>query len=584
MLDRLQTNTICQIAQYLRTYTYKQPALQQLSQVNRRLHKLVISQVYEYFTITDVIITGDIDAFRYIQPYLSRLLVTDDEGIDDEQWAKGLERLGQMGWEHIEMVSVEFMGIQDGRVQLVVDWILKNLVRVKELWVELDRRDVVKRLFGRHSGGFFANIEKIRIIGKECCMGEEKDSELQVMQIPRLRNLEVVYLDYMATAMTDMVDVVKSQCGTLRDMNIDEYDQVMAERLGLRSDTGVVVVFTKLERLALACIPYQWDVVTVDARNMPYLRSLYFSQCLYPVYAGRNLVRESMSVILMQNEWMNLEILAVDTFSKGDVLGMRGKLPRLRVLSIGTMGNEIDLADPSVPDMPLEIGDLAVILDACPQLVDFRVEVPAVFEDMYNGNAPDNMQSAERPFFPQFQNLVAQEHLCLKHLTINAWAITFDQALLLVYRLPRLCSLEWVLKFSSRHPVSSDVVQLVSGNGAHGSLAHVSMAHVTGVRFKHVFKANLLKFVAALGGGSGRGRRMKTLDVYGALEIPGLAGAIARVAPGCMASFYPLVPSWLAGEDTEEDERDEEDEKDDDDADDDDVVGGNRCNSCEKHV
>ncbi|KAJ2877748.1 hypothetical protein FB639_003633 [Coemansia asiatica] len=110
------------------------------------------------------------------------------------------------------------------------------------------------------------------------------------------------------------------------------------------------------------------------------------------------------------------------------------------------------------------------------------------------------------------------------------------------------------------------------------------MVHVTGVRFKHVFKANLLKFVAALGGGSGRGRRMKTLDVYGALEIPGLAGAIARVAPGCMASFYPLVPSWLAGEDTEEDERDEEDEKDDDDDDDDDVVGGNRCNSCEKHV
>ncbi|KAJ1822762.1 hypothetical protein LPJ56_000770 [Coemansia sp. RSA 2599] len=554
MLDRLPTNIVCQVAQYLRTPTYKQPALQQLSQVNHRLHQLLVSQVYEYFTITDIIITGDTERFSDIQGYLSRLLITDDEEIDDQRWIAGLEALGGLDWGHVGMVSVEFGGMGDGRIERVVDWVAENLAGVRELWVELDRRDAVRRLF-EEKRAFFESLEEIRIIGKAC----RADVGGRAVRVPEMPGLQVVYLDDMATAVTGIVDVVRRQCATLRDMNVDEYDGELAGRLGMAGGACGAAVYSRLERLALACKPYQWEVVRLDAECVPRLRSLYFSQGLYPVYAGRNLVRESMAVILMQKQWEWLEMLAVDTLSKGDLLQMQGKLPRLRVLSIGTMGSDVDLADPDcAPDAPLDIADVATILDACPQLIDLRIEVPAVFEDIYNGNAPDQITPmVERPFFPLFRHLVPREHAKLRHLTINAWALTFDQALLLVDALPRLCSLEWVLRFSSRYPVSPEAARAVA---AHGALAHMSLAHVTGVRFKHVFKANLLKFLAVLGGGSGVGGRLKTLDVYGALEIPGLAGAVARVAPGCVAAFYPLVPSWMA-DDEECDEEDDEDEE-----------------------
>ncbi|KAJ2706104.1 hypothetical protein FB645_001861 [Coemansia sp. IMI 203386] len=532
MLSRLPTNIICQIAQYLRTCTYKQPWLQQLSQVNQRLHRLVAAQVYEYFALTDVIISGDIAGFRYVQPYLSRLLISDDQEIDDVQWLEGLHQLTVLDWGHVHMVSLELAGIGDGRAAKVVDWVLDNLVGVREVWVELDhRKDVIGRLLG--CSEFFRNVERIRIIGGECT--DNMQMLEPTMAVPALPQLQVAYLDHAAAVATSVVETVRQQSGQLLDMNVDGYGAELAQQLGMTASSAV---YPRLERLALACAPHGWEAAQVDARCMPQLRSLYFSQRQYPVYAGCNVVRESTAVVLMQSAWEHLEIMAVDALTRGDVARMASRLPRLRVLSIGAMGNDVDVADRGAPDQPLDPVGFAAILLACPQLVDLRVEVPTLFEDRYNGFAPDGLPPADRPFFPAVRHLAVADHAGLRHLTINAWALTFDQALRLVRRLPRLGSLEWVLQFSSRHPLSADTVRETDGH-AHPSLAHVCMVHTTAVRFKHVFRTNLLRFVAALGGGAGVGGRLRSLDVYGALEIAGLSDAVACVAPGCVAAFYP---------------------------------------------
>ncbi|KAJ2762315.1 hypothetical protein H4S06_000725, partial [Coemansia sp. BCRC 34490] len=100
-------------------------------------------------------------------------------------------------------------------------------------------------------------------------------------------------------------------------------------------------------------------------------------------------------------------------------------------------------------------------------------------------------------------------------------------------RLRNLRSFEGILQFTSRYPVTEH--QRLE---KHTRLAHLSLAHNTASKHKHIFKSNLLRFLSMLG-------NLKTLDIYGELELPGLENAIGRVVPGCSAGFYPLIPTWL---------------------------------------
>ncbi|KAJ1894029.1 hypothetical protein LPJ66_005421 [Kickxella alabastrina] len=536
LLDTLPSNIHKQILQYLRSWDYTQTDLRSLSQVSRHLRNLTLPSVYEYFTLTDIILSQDYGNFSAVQPHLSRVLVADDPEISDDQWVVTLDELERMSWEHVRMVSVELEGLRCRQGaecrRRILAFVHGRLGHVAELWVGLGAgSSEVERFFTSGGSGAFAQVEELRVIGKT--MG----AEVLGMQIPEYPHLTVVYLDGSAARSTDILEVVRRSSSTLADLNMDEFQAEMAVALGMSPLAEPSVVYPVLRRLAVSSAnDHEGDLL--DGRSLPAVASLYCSQTQYPVYSGSNIISNSTQVRLLRHPWPAARCLAVDALSRGDLLLLGESLPQLQVLSVGALGGDVHLGDIHRPAAALQMRDLGAVLSALPGLVDLRIEVPEPYEDMYTGLVEEPGNAVDRPADPLMlaTDLVPEPHLALRHLTVNAWALTFDQILGVIDALPQLNALECVLLFSSRHPATRQI----HAGGNH--LASVSLAHTVPLRMKHVFKANLLRFAGALAG-----KRLRALDVYGALEITGIEKTLERALPGCVTNFYPLVPSFEQG-------------------------------------
>ncbi|KAJ1730334.1 hypothetical protein LPJ61_003068 [Coemansia biformis] len=551
MLDRLPASAVKLIVQYLRSWDYRQDDLLALSQVSRALRRQTVRRVWEYFTITDVVIMGHFELFAAIQPLLSRLLIADDEAIADEQWEDALEYLETMDWSHITMLSIELDSIDRSTPQCLermLAFIHQTLGHVHEQWVGLtEDLDIAARYFAKR----FDNTRELRIIGKpmkamQAAAVAARQGGLGAAQLrlPAYSGLSVVYLDGTAADLTSIVEVVRRSHQTLQDLNIDEFTVRLAEALGMRLEAGKLE-YPQLRRLAVSNQSYEEVDMLLDGSRMPTLASLYFSEAAYPSLGGRNLVAACGRVRLMGGTWPSARCLAVDGLSRGDVALVGKRMPMLQVLSIGALGSDVKLGDTSTPSVPADLDAVGVLLDTCPSLVDLRIETPEEHEDMFN-NTPGfavhykacfpehdgDMPLFERPFDPTHLHIVSKTHTGLRALTLNSWALTFDQLILLLARLPQLNSFEGILRFTSRFPATQSMPQ------KHLHLSHVGLAHNTVGRYRHMFKLNLLKFVAML-------PVLRSLDVYGELEIPGLENTVARLIPGCTAGFHSLIPTWL---------------------------------------
>ncbi|KAJ2785861.1 hypothetical protein H4R18_000250 [Coemansia javaensis] len=549
MLDRLPDGALQLVVRYLRSWDYRQDDLLALSQVCRALRRPAIRRVWEYFTLTDVVATGQFARFAAVQPNLSRLLVADDEALTDEQWERALERLEQMGWTHVTMFSIELDAIrrQSTRcAERILAFVHQKLGHVREQWVGLtDDRAIADRFFAHRFGA----IRELRIIGKPmdaaAAAGPAQGGPAAPrLQIPAYSDLSVVYLDGTAAGLTSIVEVVRRSHQSLRDLNVDEFTARLAGELGLRPGAARLE-YPRLQRLAVSNRSYEETDALLDGSRMPALTSLYFSESMYPSFGGVNFAATSAQVRLMGGVWPSVRCLAVDGLSRGDVALVGERMPTLQILSIGALGSDIPLGDPSTPSVPADLATVGVLLDTCPTLADLRIETPEEYEDMYN-NSPafaahysecfpereGEMPSFERPFDPTVLHIASKTHTALRSLTLNSWALTFDQLILLLGRLPQLNSLEGILHFTSRFQVTQRLPQ------KHQHLARLGLAHATAGRHRHLFKNSLLKFIGMLA-------VLRSLDVYGDLEIPGLEGTIARLVPGCTAGFHSLIPTWL---------------------------------------
>ncbi|KAJ2658549.1 hypothetical protein IWW48_003954 [Coemansia sp. RSA 1200] len=547
MLDRLPDNALEQIIEYLRSWDYKQEDLLQLSQVNQRLHRLAIEHVWEYFAITDVVIGGDMDGFSYIQPHLSRLLISDDEEIKDEQWIEAISAFRKMDWSHIRMFSIELDTLKresDGCTDQIISFIHECLDSTRELWVApSEDQSIAQRFFSRK----LTNVEELRIIGISV-VDKAQWSDKPSLQLPEYHELGVIFIDGASVELTNVAELARKSSKTLHDLKIYGFTSGLARALGIAYDMDEEQKheYPNLRRIAISNKELEMDVPNgvLDGRTMPALQSLYFSESVYPSYDGHNIVTECEDVRLMSSEWAGVRFLAIDGISQADVAQIGQSMPRLEFLSIGSLGSDIELGDSLMPAVPVDLDTVGRILENCSTLVDMRVEVPEQYEDMYNTTpaavaalsgsssfAPP--LSFDRPFDPAIKHIVRTHHTSLAHLTLNSWALTFDQLLCLFDHLRSLRSFEGILQFTSRYPVTEH--QRLE---KHTRLAHLSLAHNTASKHKHIFKGNLLKFLSMLG-------NLKTLDIYGELEFPGLENAIGRVVPGCSAGFYPLIPTWL---------------------------------------
>ncbi|KAJ2865969.1 hypothetical protein GGI22_001394 [Coemansia erecta] len=551
MLDRLPDNVLEQIIEYLRSWDYSQEDLRQLSQVSQRLHRHAITHVWEFFTITDVVISGNVHRFSYIQPHLCRLLISDDEDIVDEQWFDALAAFRAMDWSHIKMFSIEldtFSRSSDDCTNQIIAFAHECLCSAQEQWVALsEERSVTERFFTKK----FDNIRELRIIGISVIDSAQWPSDSRLL-LPEYQGLGVMFLDGASAELTEVVEVVRRSCMTLHDLNIYGFTSGVARALGIAYDMDEArkLDYPRLRRIAISNRAIEVDLPNgiLDGRRMPGLQLLYFSESVYPSYAGHNVVTESDQVRLMGSEWPNVRFLAVDGISRADVALLGQDMRRLEFLSIGSLGNDVQLGDSLVPSVPVDLHVLGSIVGSCPALVDLRVEMPELYEDMYNttpaviaaaaAGAPGVAAYApppsfDRPFDPSVRRIAQAPHANLMHVTLNSWALSFDQLLLFFDSLHNLRSFEGILQFTARYPVTEH-----RRLAKHRHLSQLSLAHCTASKHKHIFKSNILRFVSML-------VNLVTLDIYGALEFPGLDHAIGRVVPGCTAGFYPLVPTWL---------------------------------------
>ncbi|KAJ1662041.1 hypothetical protein IW140_006158 [Coemansia sp. RSA 1813] len=551
MLDRLPDNVLKQIIEYLRSWDYSQEDLRQLSQVNQRLHSHAIAHVWEFFTITDVVITGKLQQFLNVQPHLCRLLVSDDEDITDEQWFDALAAFRKMDWSHISMFSIEldtFNGRTDACTSQIIDFVHECLGSAQEQWVALsEERSIAEWFFTKN----YENVKELRIIGISVIDVAQWHSEPR-LQLPEYRELGVMFLDGASAELTEVTELVRKSCLTLHDINIYGFTSDIAKAIGIahNMDGRSRLKYPNLRRIAISNRELEVDLPNgiLDGTQMPGLQLLYFSESVYPSYGGQNIVTESDQVRLMCSEWENVRFLAVDGISHADVALLGQSMRRLEFLSIGSLGNDVELGDTLIPSVPVGLGTLGSIIESCSTLVDLRVEMPELYEDMYN-TTPSAIAAAtaaspglsayspppsfERPFDPSVRRISHVPHANLMHVTLNSWALTFDQLLLLFDSLHNLRSFEGILKFTSRYPVTEH-----QRLAKHRYLSQLSLAHCTASKHKHIFKSNLLKFVSML-------VNLITLDIYGELEFPGLEHAIGRVVPGCTAGVYQLIPTWL---------------------------------------
>ncbi|KAJ1834918.1 hypothetical protein LPJ63_001574 [Coemansia sp. RSA 2711] len=539
-LDRLPDDALHLVVQYLRSWSYKQDDLRQLAQCSRALRAFAIRRGWEYFALTQVVGAAGTHGFDAVQPLLSRLLITDDEQLTDAQWDAALDVLEPMDWSNVAMFSIELDALcrrRDACMRRILAFAQQRLRHARELWVGLawDRR-VVEAFFGAD----FPGVRELRMIGKP---GDDGAGAAPV-RLPAYGELTVMYLDRSAALMTSAVELVRRSRLTLQDLNIDEYTPALGEQLGLRCETAALD-YPLLRRLAVSAadaplVAGDCDGLLVGTR-LPALASLYFSEAAYPSRGGANYVAQMPHVRLAGAAWPALRMLAVDALSAGDVPLIGAQMPALQVLSIGALGSDVRLEDAATPSVPADLPTVQTLLATCARLVDLRIETPEQYEDMYNnspGFAPYYQQQFgaelplfERPFSPGLHEIAPQPHAHLRHLTLNSSALTFDQLALLLGRLERLNSLEGIVRFTSRYP-------LTCAPPRHARLSQLSLAHSTQSRYKHMFKSTLLRFLSMLGA-------LRTLEVYGELEFRGIESTVQRLLPGCHAGFYSLIPTWL---------------------------------------
>ncbi|KAJ1757783.1 hypothetical protein LPJ58_003126 [Coemansia sp. RSA 1591] len=566
MLDRLPEDALQLLVQYLRSWSYKQDDLRQLSQCSHVLRVHALRRVFEYFTITDIVVSTNLDTFTYVQPSLTRLLITDDAQITDMQWDKALDVMERMDWSRITMVSVELDALHRESAECmgrVVRFVQSRLAHVREQWVGLTANTEVARLFFERR---FEGVRELRVIGKPMD-AEPEDPEDPVprergppLELPAYGELSVIYLDGTASYMTSVLELVRRSHMSVQDLNIDEFSLPMSFELGMLGGAHAVD-YPLLRRLAISNKMLEIDTGGLEPASlddtrivcgcgllqgtqMPALTALYFSESRYPSLDGLNLVAERRHVRLTGDLWPNLRVLAVDGLTRADVNQLGSRMPWLEVLSIGALGNDVQLLDTQVPSVPADLWTVAMVLAQCPRLVDLRIETPEIYEDMFNNvpsfalhyaqrypDNPDEMPMYDRPFDPALE-CVENMHFNLRHLTLNSWALTFDQITGMLEKLCALNSFEGILHFTPRYAVTRVLPH------KHTRLSHLSLAHSTQVRYKHIFKANLCRFVSMFA-------VLRSLEVYSELEIPGLEKTVRALVPGCRAGFYSLIPTWL---------------------------------------
>ncbi|KAJ1955483.1 hypothetical protein EC988_001860, partial [Linderina pennispora] len=390
-----------------------------------------------------------------------------------------------------------------------------------EIWVGLaDDHALMQRFFAQP----YVHVNELRIIGK-LGNGVPVQTGMPQIALPQYGALSVVYLDGPAAQITSVAELVRRSSQTLTDLNIGEYSAGLADTLGIRPPYAVE--YPQLTRLAISNSDDK-SADLIDGHAFPRLQSLYFSESVYPSNSGHNTVSEFAGARLTSGTWSSLQYLAVDGLSQGDVAGLGQKIPGLLALSVGALGSDVGLADSDVPAPPLDLHATGQIISTCANLRDLRIEVPEAYEDMYNNNHDAGFPAAPRPFAPSVQ-LINEPQYELLHLALNTYALTFDQLTQLLACLPSLASFEGNVQFTSRFPCTLEK--------PHG-LAQLSIAHSTLPKYKHTFKSNLLKFLAQFA-------ELRTLEVYGELEIAGLEMALQHVLPRCQVGVFPLIPSWL---------------------------------------
>ncbi|KAJ1789255.1 hypothetical protein LPJ59_005378, partial [Coemansia sp. RSA 2399] len=321
MLDRLPDNVLEQIIEYLRSWDYSQEDLRQLSQVSQRLHRHAITHVWEFFTITDVVITGNAHRFSYVQPHLCRLLISDDEDIADEQWFDALTAFRAMDWSHIRMFSIEldtFSRGSDDCTNQIIAFVHECLCSAQEQWVALsEERSIAERFFTKK----FDNVRELRIIGISVIDSAQWPSDSR-LRLPEYQGLGVMFLDGASSELTEVVEVVRRSCLTLHDLNIYGFTSGVARALGIAYDVDEArrLDYPSLRRIAISNRDIEVDLPNgiLDGRRMPGLQLLYFSEYVYPSYAGHNIVTESDQVRLLGSEWPSVRFLAVDGISRAD--------------------------------------------------------------------------------------------------------------------------------------------------------------------------------------------------------------------------------------------------------------------------
>ncbi|KAJ2725654.1 hypothetical protein GGI07_001154 [Coemansia sp. Benny D115] len=581
-LDRLPTSIILKIIEQLRSWEYRQDDLLQLAHVSRALRRHALPVVFEYFTLTDVVARGCVDAFQAVQPHLSRILVADDTGISDEQWLRVVDKLETMDWGHVRMVSLELESLSErleGRVgQRVAEFVATRLGGVQELWLGLGASrhvvDVARHMF-ECRGATFGNVRELRIIGLASSDDRSLDSVVYSVldgssgggvALGTFGQLAVVHVDATAAQLTDVAQVVVRSQGSLRELHVIGCTQWLTEQLGLAPAESVgerlpVTVYTQLQRLSLSCADLH---VSVDARAVPCVEALVFVQGLYPVHGGRNFVAEhSGRRLFAHGVWAQLHSLTVDALSLGDVNALALAvqtgacvLPQLHVLSLGALESDVvcepmDTED-TRPVAVLALTRLDTVLQACPMLEHLCVSAPG---EGAGGSEPRMRTSL--PSHPAVHSVLSSTHTGLVHVGLDAWALTFDQLLGIVAMLPRLQSLEAVLKLSARAPPMSAKPQWAADGLSARHLAYVSIVLETAWPprrlLRHVFKAELLRFASLLVRQGGA--PLHCLEVHG---LPGpaqqdeamLVRALAALAPGCRAVLYCDESSVVAQEST----------------------------------
>ncbi|KAJ2733155.1 hypothetical protein IW152_003312 [Coemansia sp. BCRC 34962] len=404
--------------------------------------------------------------------------------------------MGALDWGHVRMVSVEldgFYGYPEAAGG-VVEFVHGRLSGVSELWVALsDDMETVRSMV---EGARYPNVEELRIVGK--ASSSSLTEHVSRVVVPEYGGLTAISLDGASVAMTSVAELVGRSRAALRELNIEEYSVAMAALLGLHPDSKWME-YPRLRQLAISSEEASEYKAVIDGRRLPAVEMLYYREASYPLPSGSGYspIFDSPCARLMQGEWRGLRLLVVDALSRGDIEAVGRKAPRLEVLRVGMLSSDIDFGDLLPPAPALDLGSVSLLLATCGRLVELCVETPEAFEDYYNNHegADPRLPWYERPFDVQARVSGGEDNSSgLRSLMLNAWALTFDQMLVLFESLGQLVSFEGNLKFNASCPATR---RLQSPPG-HPSLAHLSLVLSTATRHRRVFKSNLLRFISML--------------------------------------------------------------------------------------